>query len=66
MEERYWEIIADGEVHEYCSWKDILEDFVLYAEDENYTEVEVYDPIIGAVLMESTYGEITDMLGLLE
>ena len=66
MKERYFQIIADGEVHEYCSWKDVLEDFLLYSEDENYTTIEVYDPIIGAVLMESTEGEITDLLGLLE
>ena len=66
MEERYWAIIADGEAHEYYSWKDVLEDFVLFAEDDNYITIEVYDPIIGAVLMESTHGEITDILGLLE
>ena len=66
MEERYWSIIADGIAYEYYSWKDILEDFVLFSEDDNYTTVEVFDPIIGAVLMESTEGEITDILGLLE
>lgn len=66
MQERYWEIIADGGIHYYSSWEDVLEDFVLYAEDDNYTEIEVYDPIIGAVLMESTDGEITDILELLE
>ena len=66
MQERYWEIIADGGIHYYSSWEDVLEDFVLYTEDDNYTEIEVYDPVIGAVLMESTYGEITDILGLLE
>lgn len=66
MEERYWAIIADGEAHEYYSWKDVLEDFVLYAEDNNYITIEVYDPIIGAVLMESEHGEIRDLLGLLE
>ena len=66
MKERYFQIIADGEIHEYIDWKDVLEDFLLYSEDENYTTIEVYDPIIGAVLMESTEGEITDLLGLLE
>ena len=66
MNERFWAIIADGEAHEYYSWEDVLEDFVLFAEDENYITIEVYDPIIGAVLMESEYGEITDILGLLE
>lgn len=66
MKERYWEIIADGGIHYYSSWDDVLEDFILYAEDEYYTEIEVYDPIINAVLMESTDGEITDILGLLE
>ena len=66
MEERMWAIIADSVAHEYYSWEDVLEDFILFAEDENYVTIEVYDPIIGAVLLESTYGEITDILGLLE
>ena len=66
MKERYFQIIADGKVHEYIDWEEVKEDFLLYSEDENYTTIEVYDPIIGAVLMESTEGEITDLLGLLE
>ena len=66
MEERYWSIIADGTAYEYYCWKDVLEDFILFSEDENYVTVEVFDPIIGAVLMESEYGEIKDILGLLE
>ncbi len=66
MEERYWSIIADSTAYEYYSWKDVLEDFILFSEDENYVTIEVFDPILGAVLIESTYGEITDILGLLE
>ena len=66
MEERYWAIIADGTAYEYYSWKDVLEDFIIFSEDQNYITIEVYDPIIGAVLIESEYGEITDLLGLLE
>ena len=64
--ERDWSIIADGMAYEYYSWKDVLEDFILFSEDDNYITIEVFDPIIGAVLMESEYGEITDILGLLE
>ena len=66
MKERYFQIIADGEIHEYIDWEEVKEDFLLYSEDENYTTVELYDPIIKAVLMESEEGEITDLLGLLE
>ena len=66
MKERYFQIIADGEVHEYIIWEEAVEDFLLYSEDESYTTVELYDPIIKAVLLESEDGEITDLLGLLE
>ena len=66
MKERYFQIIADGEVHEYIDWEEVKEDFLLYAEDENFTTVEVYDPILKAVLIESEYGEIIDKLDLLE
>ena len=66
MKERFFQIIADGEVHEYIIWEEVKEDFLLYSEDENYITIEVYDPIIKAVLLESENGEITDLLGLLE
>lgn len=66
MEERYFQIIADGETHEYIIWEEAVEDFLLYSEDENFTTVELYDPVIKAVLIESESGEITDLLGLLE
>ena len=66
MDERYWAIIVDGEAFEYWHWGDVIEDFLLFSEDENYVTIEVYDPILGAVLIESEYGEITDILGLLE
>ena len=66
MEERYFQIIADGEVFEYIVWEEVKEDFILYSQDENFTTIEVYDPILKAVLMESEYGEIKDILGLLE
>ena len=66
MKERYFQIIADGETHEYIIWEEAVEDFLLYSEDENFTTVELYDPIIKAVLIESENGEITDVLGLLE
>lgn len=64
--ERYFQIIADGKVSEYIDWEEVKEDFLLYSEDESYTTIEVYDPILKAVLIESEYGEITDILGLLE
>ena len=66
MQERYFQIIVDGEIHEYIIWQEAVEDFLLYAEDEKYTTVELYDPIIKAVLLESENGEIKDILGLLE
>ena len=66
MKERYFQIIADGKVHEYIDWEEAVEDFLLYSEDEKFTTVELYDPIIKAVLLESENGEITDLLGLLE
>ena len=66
MKERYFQIIVDGEVHEYIIWEEAVEDFLLYSEDEKFTTVELYDPIIKAVLLESEDGEITDLLGLLE
>ena len=66
MEERYWVIIADGTCFEYFHWEDILEDFLLFSQDENYTKIEVFDPIINATLLESEEGEIKDILGLLE
>ena len=66
MKERYFQIITDSKVHEYIIWEEAVEDFLLYSEDENYTTVELYDPIIKAVLLESEEGEITDLLGLLE
>ena len=66
MKERYFQIIADGEVHEYIIWEEAVEDFLLYSEDKDFTTVELYDPIIKAVLLESEEGEITDILGLLE
>ncbi len=64
--ERTFQIIADTEVHEYIIWAEALEDFLLYAEDEKYTTIELYDTTLKAVLLESTEGEITDILGLLE
>ena len=66
MRERYFQIIADGEIHEYIDWEEAVEDFLLYSEDENFTTIEVYDPLLKAVLIESEEGKITDLLGLLE
>ena len=66
MRERYFQIIADGEIHEYIDWEETVEDFLLYSEDENFTTIEVYDPLLKAVLIESEEGKITDLLGLLE
>ena len=66
MQERYFQIIVDGETFEYIVWEEVIEDFLLYSEDERHTTVEVYDPIIRAVLLESEEGEIKDILGLLE
>lgn len=66
MKERYFQIIVDGETFEYIVWEEAVEDFLLYSEDEKYTTVELYDPVIRAVLLESEEGEIKDILGLLE
>ena len=66
MKERYFQIIVDGEIFEYIVWEEAVEDFLLYSEDEKYTTVELYDPVIRAVLLESEEGEIKDILGLLE
>ena len=66
MKERYFQIIVDGEIHEYIIWEEAVEDFLLYSEDGKYTTIELYDPIIKAVLLESEEGEIKDILGLLE
>ena len=63
--ERYLEFNVNGEVTEYVSMKDVIEDLKIYIE-EGAEFIEIYDPFLERVIFYKDSDYLEDPLNLLE
>ena len=63
--ERYLEFNVNGEVTEYVSMKDVIEDLKIYIE-EGAEFIEIYDPFLERVIFYKDGDYLEDPLNLLE